>query len=78
MLIDLPLNPQEIAYFTRSAKKNGVETADYMANLMRKEMPFYYDIDEMNEAINAPRVKVPKSALKDFESFEKWLDGAFE
>ena len=77
MLIDLPLNEQEIAIVAHHAKQKGVETADYMASLIRREIPFYYDIEQMDEAINAPRAEVPKSALKDLESFEKWLDGAF-
>lgn len=78
MLIDLPLSDQDLAIMTYQAKQKGVSTADYMVGLIRQDVPFYYDIDEMNEALNAPRVEVPKSALTDLDSFEKWLDGAFE
>lgn len=75
MLIDLPINAQELAVISDHAKQHGVATADYIADLlrleMRKDTPFYYDIDEMNEAINAPRVKVPAN-LSD-EEFLTWV-----
>lgn len=71
MLIDLPINPQELAIISHHAEQQGIATADYMANLIRKELPFYYDIDEMNKAINAPRVKVPSNQSDD--EFLQWV-----
>lgn len=75
MLIDLPINPQELAVISHNAKQQGMATADFIADLLRSEMrkdtPFYYDIDEMNEAINAPRVKVP--ANLSGEEFLTWV-----
>ncbi|MFW2176788.1 MULTISPECIES: hypothetical protein [unclassified Moraxella] len=76
MLIDLPLTAEEVVYVTNNAKQQGIEVTELMANAIRKDMPFYYDRERMDKAIASPRVEVPKSALKDFETFEKWLDGA--
>lgn len=77
MLVDLPLNEQEIAFVTQQAKQQGVSTNDFMASVIRNQLPFYYDIEQMDKALSAPRAEVPKSALKDLASFEKWLDRAF-
>lgn len=89
MIIDLP--PQLETAISHQAKRHGMATNDYIAQLVKKDLTnnqnphdigtmteFYYDIERMDEALKAPRVEVPKSALKDFATFEKWLDGAFE
>lgn len=77
MLIDLPLNEQEIAFVTQQAKQQGVTTNEFVANMIRHQLLFYYDIEQMDKASSAPRAEIPKSAIKDLASFERWLDGAF-
>lgn len=87
MIIDLPQNVVTIA--TQNAQNKGMATNDYIAKLIEQDSSktahqikgemtaFYYNIEEMDKALQAPRVEVPKSALKDLDTFEKWLDGAF-
>jgi len=38
---------------------------------------FNFDLEEMKRAVESPTVEVPDWALKDFESFCKWLMGEF-
>lgn len=35
---------------------------------------FTFDLDGMKQAVNSPKVKVPKSAIQDDASFDKWLN----
>ena len=35
---------------------------------------FTFDLDGMKKAINSPKVVVPKSAIQDDASFDKWLN----
>lgn len=45
-----------------------------IATPKRVERPFNFDIDEMDRAINSGFTPpVPRHALQDLDSFEKWL-----
>lgn len=79
MLLDIAILPPAV----QSAIKNGeqitfVENGQPIEPVKKKINDGDYDIAEMDKAINAPSVVVPKSALKDFEIFDKWIKGAFE
>lgn len=79
MLLDIAILPPAV----QSAIKNGeqiifVENSQPIEPIKKKINDGDYDIAEMDKAINAASVVVPKSALKDFETFDKWIKGAFE
>lgn len=80
MILDIAILPPAVQF----AIKNGepiefVENGQPIVSLYQHKInDGDYDIDEMNEAINAPSVVVPKEALKDFETFDKWIQSAFE
>lgn len=38
---------------------------------------FNFDLEEMKRAVESPTIEVPDWALKDVESFDKWLMGEF-
>lgn len=38
---------------------------------------FNFDLEMMKKAVECPSVEVPKSALQDFESFDKWVNENF-
>lgn len=80
MLLDIAILPPAVQY----AIKNG-EQIIFVENgqpiSVKTKQPINdgnYDIAKMDRAINAPSVVVPKSALKDFETFDKWIREAFE
>ena len=35
---------------------------------------FTFDLENMEKALNSPKVPVPHSAIESDESFDKWLD----
>ena len=37
----------------------------------------YFDMEQMTQAIDSPSVEVPKTALKDLASFERFLKESF-
>lgn len=69
MIIDLPQNVVTIA--TQNAQNKGMATNDYIAKLIEQDSSktahqikgemtaFYYNIDEMDKALQAPRVTAP-------------------
>lgn len=80
MILDIAILPIAI----QQAIKNG-EVIEFVENgqpiappKIRKINDGDYDITQMNAALNAPSVEVPKEVLKDFDSFDKWIRGAFE
>lgn len=71
MLVDLPLNEQEIAFVTQQAKQQGVTTSDFVASVIRNQLPFYYDIEQMDKALSAQRVKMPNNQTD--QEFLDWV-----
>lgn len=62
----------------QNAKEVGISpeqlATQILSEQLRIERPFNFDLDEMEQAINSGFTPpVPKEALKDLETFEKWL-----
>lgn len=77
LILDLP--PQIQTVIEQNAKEAGISpemlATKILSNQFEKtERPFNFDLDEMEQAINSGFTPpVPKEALKDLETFEKWL-----
>lgn len=76
LVLDLP--PQVQMVIEQNAKEVGISPEQLATQILseqfRIERPFNFDLDEMEQAINSGFTPpVPKEALKDLETFEKWL-----
>lgn len=87
MIIDLP--PQLETAISHQAKRHGMATSDYIAQLVKKDLTnnqnphdigtmteFYYDIERMDEALKAPRVAVPHFDTP--EQLMAWMENLTE
>ncbi|MFW2176342.1 MULTISPECIES: hypothetical protein [unclassified Moraxella] len=78
MLIELSTLPPSVQTFIQQGEpleftKNGQIIQKFIVTPNKKELPFNYDLKAMQHAVDAPRHEVPKEALMDLDSFDKWL-----
>lgn len=74
------------------AEQQGKTAEQIVAQIVMKNLPniqssyiqpsyakgdFNFDLERMKEAVNAPRAEIPKEAMKDLDSFDAWIKGAF-
>lgn len=87
MILDLP--PELETIIAQTAKAQGISAQELALATLQKsfvpdeEQAYYdwfcehFDIERLDKAINSPSVEVPKSALKDLASFERFLKESF-
>lgn len=84
----LNLPPTLEIQLTQTAQHEGLSASDFVKKLLdehlnRKqalvkiENPFNFDLEKMQKAVESPSISVPKSAMQDVDSLEKWVRANF-
>lgn len=72
----LDISPTTTELIIAKAERYGMSVDELLYEFAHTD-ELYFDMEQMTQAIDSPSVEVPKTALKDLASFERFFKGKF-